>query len=287
MKLLWNLPPTSTVFPEGVKYPKYFIAIKKNEGDILSSLDTYTPLLPPKGKFYADPMLFKYGKINYIFFEDYDYKKGLIAYVAIDESGKISEPYKALELPVHVSFPCVFQEGNEVYMTPEISCYGSVCLFKATAFPKGWKPQRILVRGQYFADPILFKQGEYYWLFTAIHTDRLAIYYAKDLDAEFLPHPINRKSIRGRNAGPVYFKEGQLIRPTMECSKTYGRSIILKQIVLLTPDQFVEREIAYIEPAWAPHLDGTHTYCQNEDYVVYDGQRNISCDEDSFYSLPH
>ncbi len=61
--------------------------------------------------------------------------------------------------------------------------------------------------------------------------------------------------------------------------------MILKEIVLLDPSHFVERDIAYIEPTWAPDLDGTHTYCQNEDYVVYDGQRNIFPRDDLIYSL--
>ena len=45
-------------------YSKYFIAIKKNEGDPLTDLESYTPLLPPKGKFYADPFLYKYNPLH-------------------------------------------------------------------------------------------------------------------------------------------------------------------------------------------------------------------------------
>lgn len=282
MKLLWKLSPNAVSLDPEAKYPKYFIAIKKNEGDVLSSLETYIPLLPPKGKFYADPILFKHRGINYIFFEDYDYKKGVISYVALGADAKISSPRKALELPIHLSFPHVFQEGSEIYMTPETYDYGSVFLFKATEFPEKWEPQRFLIRGGYFSDPILFRHHGYYWLFTAVHQDRLAIYYAKDLTAEFLPHPINGQAIRGRNAGPVYSDRGRLIRPVMDCAKSYGRAMILKEIVLLDPSHLVERDIAYIEPTWAPDLDGTHTYCQNEDYVVYDGQRNISPTESNF-----
>jgi hypothetical protein len=281
MKLVWKLDLTSA-FDQDTKYPKYFIAIKKNVGDVFNSLATYTPLLPPKAKLYADPMLFKYRGVNYVFFEDYDYKKGVISYVTIEEG--ISQVRIALELPIHLSFPHVFQEGGEIYMTPETHDYRSVFLFKATEFPKKWEPQRFLIRGQYFSDPILFKHNGYYWLFAAVHEDRLAIYYAKDLGAEFVPHPINGRSIRGRNAGPVYTDQGRLIRPTMDCRESYGRAVILKEIVLLDPHQFVEREIALLEPNWAPNLDGTHTYCQNEDFVVYDGQRNIFPHEDPLYS---
>ncbi len=270
-------------FAEG-KRPKYFIAIKKNEGDVLNTLDTYTPFLPPKDKFYADPFLFKYKGINYIFFEDFDYEKGVISYVTLDQDGTISKPQLALELPTHLSFPSLFQDNDEIYMIPETYLYKSVSLYKAVDFPNKWEHQRVLIQGAYFSDPILFKHSGYYWLYTAVRGDRLRIYYAKDLEARFLPHPINRRNIRGRNAGAIFYVNDRPIRPTMDCSKGYGRSMILKEIVLLTTGNLVEKEIAYIEPTWAPRLEGTHTYSQNEDYVVYDGQRMIHPHEDESYS---
>ena len=50
------------------KRSKYFIAIKKNEGSILDSLDVYIPLIPPVGKYYADPFLCKHHGENFLFF---------------------------------------------------------------------------------------------------------------------------------------------------------------------------------------------------------------------------
>ena len=250
----------------------YFIAIKKNEGDVLNNLDTFRPLMPPKGKYYADPFLFKYEETNYIFFEDYNYKKGVISYVTLDQDGKASESTLALELPTHLSFPFIFSDNGTIYMMPETYYYKSISLYRAVDFPYQWELDRVLIRGERFSDPILFKHDGYYWLFTAIDQDRLQIYYAKDLNSRFLPHPINRRRIRGRNAGPVYTANGRLIRPTMDCSKTYGRSMILKEILTLSTKYFIEVEIATIEPTWAPGLIGTHTYCLSDDYVVYDGQ---------------
>ncbi len=252
--------------------PEYFIAIKKNEGDVLGTLHFYSPLYPPQGKFYADPFLFKHQGLNYVFFEDYDYQKGVISYVCINQDLKTSEPRVALELPIHLSFPSIFQDEGEIYMTPETYDNRSVSLFKAQKFPDEWQHVRTLIRGQRFSDPILFKRGGYYWLFVAVKKDRLQIYYAKNLDSEFRPHPINHRMIPGRNAGYVYFMNDQLIRPTMDCSISYGRSMILKEIVRLDPQQFIEKEIVKIEPTWAPNLTGTHTYSQNEEYVVYDGK---------------
>jgi hypothetical protein len=273
----------STAFGE-TKRSKYFIAIKKNEQDALYTLDHYTPFLAPQNRFFADPMLFKYNEVNYIFYEDYDYQKGVISCVTVDENLTLSPPIQVLELPIHLSFPHVFQDGDNLYMTPETYSYKSVSLFKASEFPHKWEHQRVLVEGQDFADPILFKHNGYYWLFVAVQEDRLRIYYAQDLHSPFHPHPINEQNLRGRNAGPVYYDHGRLIRPTMDCRKGYGRSMILKEIAVLDPSNFIELDLFSIEPTWAPSLDGTHSYCQNEDLIIYDGRRTIYPSEDLQYS---
>ena len=268
----------------GPKRSKYFIALKKNEGNVLNTLEDHIAFCAPPNRHYADPMLFKYQGINYIFFEDFDYKKGVISYITVDQDLKFSKPQQVLELPIHLSFPHVFCEGTDIYMTPETYDYQSISLFKAITFPTQWEMQRVLVQGEDFADPILFKHNNYYWLFVAVQQDRLRIYYAQDLSEPFQPHPINQQNLRGRNAGAVYYINNRLIRPTMDCRQGYGRSMILKEILTLDPSHFEEQEIAYIEPNWAPFLDGTHSYCQNEDLVIYDGRRTIFPFEDLQYS---
>ncbi len=284
MKILVIFCLMVTLLSAEEKRSKYFIAIKKNEDAVLDTLTSYIPLLPPKGKFYADPILFKHKGVNYIFFEDFDYKKGIISYVRLDDKGHFSSPQKALELPIHLSFPHVFEEGGEIYMTPETYDAHEVALFRARSFPNEWEKVRVLIKGAPFADPILFKHNGYYWLFTAVSMDKLCIYYAPHLEAEFKPHPINYRHVLGRNAGQVYQTGGRLIRPTMDCRGGYGKSMILKEILVLDPYRFQERELFYIGPNWAPHLDGTHTYSQNEDFVVYDGRRTIFLSEDGEYS---
>lgn len=269
---------------EEIKRSKYFIAIKKNEGNIHDSLETFTPFLPTQQHYYADPMLYKHNGVNYIFYEDYDYKKGIISYVSLNDNGEPSKPALALELPFHLSFPFVFSEGDEIFMIPETYSENEVALFKAVEFPDKWEKKQVLTRGADFADSILFKHDGYYWLFTAVHGDTLRIYYATSLDAEFKPHPINRKNIRGRNAGGVYYDGSRLIRPVMDCSNGYGGSMKLNEIVKLTPTRFKEETILHILPTWAPDLNGTHTYNQNEDYIVYDGRRSIYPMEDALYS---
>lgn len=235
-------------------------------------MDNYIPLIASGFKFYADPFLFKYQGINYLFFEDYNYKKGVISYVTLDQKGIPSSPGLALQLPTHLSFPHLFEGDGVIYMTPETFQRRSISLFKSVQFPNQWKHERVLVSGEYFSDPIVFRKDGLYWLFAAIHTDELVIYYAKDLNSEFFPHPINNEKKKGRNAGGVFLWKGKLVRPVMNCTRKYGESMTLKEIVILTTEEFLERELFVIQPDWAPNLVGTHTFSLNEDFVVYDGQ---------------
>lgn len=252
--------------------PHYFIAIKKKEGKFLENMEHFIPLLPPPGNFYADPFLFTYQGKQFLFFENFEGKKGVISYVTLEPDGTPSEPQLALSLKTHLSFPYVFEEEEEIYMVPETYHAGRVSLYKCLSFPNVWKQERVLLHGDYFSDPLLFKLGDYYWLFVATHLDQLSIYYAKDLKSRFVRHPISNRRIHGRNAGPLFWAEGKLIRPTMECEVKYGRAVVFKEIIQLTPTQFVEKEVARLEPTWAPHLIGTHTYGENNTFIVYDGE---------------
>ena len=126
---------------------------------------------------------------------------------------------------------------------------------------------------------MIFWHEGYYWLFTAVQGDRLRIYYANDLDQPFQPHPINQANLRGRNAGGVFLYKHQKIRPVMDCVKGYGHEMVLNEIRVLNPNRFKEKTIYRIKPTWAPGLDGTHTYNQNEAFVIYDGRRTLLKEE--------
>ncbi len=264
-------------------FSKYFIAVKRNLGDLeflLNDLSNYTLLAAPKNRFYADPMLFQHNGVNYIFFEDFDYKKGRIVYVTVDEHLNLSTPKVALDLAHHLSFPYIFQEGDKIYMIPETAAQSEVALFEAVQFPDKWRKVTVLLRPGWYGDSILFKHGEYYWIFTSKNSVAdLHIYYSKNMFSGFQPHPINTRKIQGRNAGKIFTYKGVLIRPVMNCGPNgiaYGDSMTLKEIIELTPSTFIEREIASIKPTWAPGLNGTHTFNLNNNLIVYDGRRLVT-----------
>lgn len=250
---------------------QYFIAIEKNQGQYIKEPSDL--LLPSSGKFYADPFLFTYNGIDYLFFEDCDYQKGQISYVVVEEGKIKTAPRVALKTRGHLSFPLLFEDKGTIYLLPETYASQEVALYRSVHFPERWVKDRVLLGGDRFSDPILFQHGGYYWLFVAVKKDRLRIYYATDLEAPFFPHPVNQLDIEGRNAGGVFWKEGKLIRPTMDCRLRYGRAIVFKEILILTTTEFEEREVGYIEPDWAPNLVGTHGYSMTDHHIAYDGER--------------
>lgn len=288
MRLLWVLCCLSCAFLHAEPLPqraKYFLALKKPDHTPWKNLENCVSVLPPESRFYADPMLFKHNGINYIFFENYDYRKGIIEFVTVDEHLQVSHPELALELNVHLSFPFVFEEKGAIYMIPESYKLGEIALYEARNFPYQWEKKKVLLSGQDYGDSILFQHGGYYWIFTCVQGELLRIFYADDLFSEFHPHPINQQNHLGRNAGRAFTIDNRLIRPVMDCRKTYGGAMTLNEIKVLTPTHFEEEVIDRIEPDWAPDLNGTHTFNFNEDLVVYDGKRIISStEEDKEYS---
>ena len=76
-----------------------------------------------KHYWYADPMLFeKNGKV-YLFTEAFDKRiqKGKLAVSYLMDSKEFSKPEIIINLPYHLSYPCVWEEEGSVYMLPETS----------------------------------------------------------------------------------------------------------------------------------------------------------------------
>src|SRR3990172_2530840 len=88
----------------------------------------------PKVRYEADPFL--YG--DYVFYELYDYRKGVIAYSKITKDG-ITEPTVCLEEDFHLSYPSISRHDGEIYMTPEMGASGRIDLYRATNFPDKWE----------------------------------------------------------------------------------------------------------------------------------------------------
>lgn len=240
-----------------VRKNKWFIAIKERGADLFD-LRGLRAIEPAEGTYHADPFLFR----GLIFFELYDYEKGVIA--CMEKDG--SNIRKVLEKPWHLSFPFIFEDEGETYMVPESAPNGTVDLYRCVAFPDKWEFVRNLLQGAY-ADTTIFKKGKEYLMFTTEGDNNLRIFRAWHIEgpwdlvfAESIPH--------SRGAGRIFELDGETIRPTQDGEK-YGYKVHFKRI------EWPYREkqaFMSIDPEWFPLLTGTHTFNFDETHVVIDGR---------------
>lgn len=230
---------------------KWFLAIKKRGKDIFD-ISGLTLIQPPEGFYYADPFL----KDGYVFFELYDYKKGVIACAKINDDLTIGEPRVIIEEKTHVSFPCVYGD----YMTIESVLSGELPLYKCIKFPYEWEKIGYISRGRY-DDPIIFKTDK--WHILTSEEGRVTQFVAETPESEW--RVIRRdEQLYHRPAGNVFYKDGQMMRPLQDCTESYGKAIVF--------ENHEGKYVGRIEPDWAPGLTGTHTFNSDENYVILDGR---------------
>lgn len=274
-------------------YRSLFIYEDWNIGYVKISLDNYllnqTPvevnwLFPKKkGCFYADPFMIKSENKIFIIGEKYLYRKKRAEIFAAElEEHKIREEFKVnLDIRHHVSYPCVFKWGGNIFLCVEEWKSNRISLYKSVEFPIKWDKVRILMDNIDAIDPTIFKYKEFWWLFFTKKNDypetKLYAYYSNNLADGWEPHrrnPIKIDVRSSRPAGNVMNYNGYLIRPAQDCSKFYGWRIILNKIIRLSPDSFKEEPFKIIDASgFKLYNKGTHTFNYCENYITLDGLR--------------
>lgn len=243
-----------------------------------------TTIMPPAGRFYADPFLFQRDGRRFIFFEDYEASCGraVICYVEIDDRGGHSAPRIALRQDCHLSYPFVFAEGDAVYMLPETGGHRTVELYRAARFPAEWSLERVLLKDVSARDATLVRHDGRLWLFVAVDVDggvpmdELFLFSSDSLHGEWEPHPMNPviSDVRSaRPAGRIFSENGHLVRPAQDCSRSYGWRVVFNRIETLTPTDYREQPIGAIEPAPNTGNHRAHSYDFDGTYEVLDGCR--------------
>jgi hypothetical protein len=105
-------------------------------------------------------------------------------------------------------------------------------------------------------------------------SEELFVYYADALlSGNWTPHPRNpviSDVTRARPAGPIQLRDGQLYRPSQDCSVRYGYAIRINQIAVLSKEDYAETEISRIKPDWSKNVLGTHTLAYAAGLTVVD-----------------
>ena len=127
--------------------------------------------LPDDGRrFYADPFPVVWRGRTFLFVEDYEHAKakGVISVVEFGPDGPMGQPQQALERPVHLSYPNVFERDGEMWMIPESGGAGTIDLYRALDFPFRWRLERTLVSGVCANDATLIEHDGRWWMFATV-----------------------------------------------------------------------------------------------------------------------
>ncbi len=229
---------------------------------------------------YADPLLFDFEGKTYLFTEAFDRKQfiGRIAVSDIDSNGSISKPQVIIKEKYHLSFPYVFQWGDDIYMIPESCANLSINLYRCTDYPLKWELAAQFATSNEFVDAVVFVMSDekICLLGSEVNPDnpllvRYCKYYINKADAGFVCHKDDEFQTDwnhgDRNGGkPVGTNDG-LIVPTQESSSSdYGVRVNLRRVCEnFIPAVAVEKSIGIDDVKFDPPISlsdaiGVHTY---------------------------
>lgn len=241
--------------------------------------------LPPRPPLYflADPFPYRQSGRDWLLVEEYGHPHGIrgrVSRIDPDDAASAAAPVPVIARDRHISYPCTFNDGRDVYCVPEMSQEDG-CVFYRLADDGEWKAQRHVLRGSRIVDPTVFRFANRWWLFGAepppLHTRTLHAYFADAIEGPWTPHPLNplkRDVASSRPAGRPFTIGDRLYRPAQDCHETYGGAVQVMEILTLTPDDFRETVALRLEPdpAW-PYPDGLHHLVVDGTRVYFDAKR--------------
>lgn len=248
-------------------------------GSILTDQTTsFTIIENPLRYWAADPFVMERDGKTYIFAELYDYIRcrGILGFCELIPGKKCRWKPIIIE-PFHLSYPCILEHEDKIYLMPESSDDRSLLLYEAVDFPRKWKRVKVLRENVCFADT------------TPISEDGLALTH--EISVPDSPRLLtidlnghrgdvlaeNQDVLRSRPAGKPFRVKGRLLRPiqhSWDFDQNYGKSLIFTEVFMddnycrETPvAEITPSDLCYSRPIF---LDGMHTYNTSTHFEVVD-----------------
>lgn len=236
---------------------------------------------PSKTSFHADPFIFSYQDKTFIIFEQYSLflKRGRLFLAELVDK-KIVNQKLLLDNQKHLSYPCIYQESEQIYLCCESYKTKQLELFLLEMPDQKLTKLRDIFIDKAVIDPTLFKYQNYYYLFYSLANqpnEDLYLAFAKSLNEPFIDHPQNPVKSdlsNSRSAGNLFIDNEKLYRPAQNCQKTYGGSIVINQVKILSTTAFNEEKIIEILPdKFLPYNQGIHTINYHKNLIIVDGKK--------------
>lgn len=238
------------------------------------------------GRFFADPFIVtgEMGNID-ILYEDFsiDEHYGNISVMSMDDGFNVTGSKVLLDTGRHLSFPFIFSEGGRMYVIPESVRNGMVSCYEYFPDTRSLGLRMDLINMPLY-DPAILKMEDRYWLFGSEFFNRkeyhLHIFYSDSLTGPYTPIPGNpvRRGMDGiRAAGNFIEVDGDIYRPTQNCSNAYGESMTINRINVL--DEFFFSEEPYMNISISRNnlqknnIHTIHTINFSGNVIVVDGMK--------------
>lgn len=218
--------------------------------------------------FVADPFWLRRDGLWYLFFEVMNWRanKGEIGLATSDDGLGWRYEQIVLAEEFHLSYPCVLEAEDGIYMAPESFQDDSVRLYRARRFPYEWELVGTLLSGGYYVDSSIFFYRETWWMLTETgeHTDdTLRLFYADRLHGPWREHPhspvVSGNASISRPAGRVLVMPQKILRFAQNCSVDYGADVRAIEITRLTRTEYEERVLP-IAPLLGPSGRGWNAH---------------------------
>lgn len=260
----------------------WVILISRNTSYKRPRWKDFKTIMPPYNCDWADPFLWKQDGHFYIFIEEkfFSAKHAHISCLTLDESLNVVSNQIVLQRPYHLSYPFIFSYDEQIYMMPETVGNCAIELYRCTGFPNQWEFFKTLIPDTPAVDATLLEKDGKWWLFANIRDEggstwnSLHLFSADNpLSDTWTPHPGNPivKDVNtARPAGKIISTNGNIIRPSQDCSARYGYATNFMNIQVLSETDFAEIRENRFKPPFLSKIQAVHTWNQLDNLTVVD-----------------
>jgi len=258
-------------------------------------------LIPNDAKYEkADPFLFDYHGRCYLFAELIRRKpyKGCLGVAEIVD-GKCGKFEVFMDLPQHLSYPCVYEKNGDVFLVAECNQSHEVTVFQSEEFPFKWKKHQVILQESAVdTTPYPWDNGEPAWL-TTIYTNGQRDDRNLWMLTQGRRYCFIKNSECARSAGHILRDGDQLIRPAQRTRKHYGDALVFQWITSIDPENYHEEPALTVLPPGEneelalsvqvsgarkhQRFSGIHTYNISKDYEIIDLKTTAKPSPEQFF----